>query len=140
MVMVSEHGFEYEFLKGTFFTCSVCNYAWRSRIEGAAPRSCPGCGSRLWKDSHTHVCARCGHEWTTSRRHAKKCPSCQSVKWNGEGDVPPGCTLDESDRRAVLDRYRSGHGAVRISRELDMTFSDVFDAIREDDPEGEVLL
>lgn len=138
--MATDYGFEYECLEGTFYTCSVCRYAWRTRCSGNTPRSCPGCGTRLWKESFTHNCMKCGHEWITSRQSAKKCPSCQSAKWNGQEGETVCCNLAESDRDAILFRYHSGVGAVKISCDTGFTFSDVIDTILQDNPEAEVVL
>lgn len=138
--MGSDFGFEYDCLKGTFFTCSVCNYAWRSRTSGSEPRSCPNCGTRLWKQSHMHCCTQCGHSWASSLANPRKCPQCQSSRWNEGGGTSEKAVLSVAERESVLSRYRAGIGAVKISIETGITFSDVYDVISESDPGSDVIL
>lgn len=139
---MAEHGFEYEFIEGTFYVCSLCHYAWKTRVDGVEPRSCPSCSSRLWKQSYEHECCRCGHNWTTSRNSPKKCPSCQSMKWNeGEKPVEENITsVPQAQRDTILERYSEGIGIVRISRELGITFSDVYDVVHAQHPDREPKL
>lgn len=138
--MGSAFAFEYEFLKGTFFTCSLCNYAWRTRTSGTEPRSCPSCGTRLWKESYVHTCAKCGYGWTSSHESPRKCPCCQSTRWSERDEVIVSSDIPEERRNEILARYRAGHGAVKISMELGITFSDVFDVLVADNPETDIVM
>ena len=126
--MDSTYSFQYDFIKGSFHVCSVCSYAWRSRSSGRDPRSCPGCGSRLWKESYPHHCMNCGFHWVTSKPQPKKCPECQSLKWNGgKTDTVP---LGKTDTAGIFDMYDGGMGAVSIARTTGLVFSDVYDTLR----------
>ncbi len=121
---------------GTILTCSRCAYKWALRKRGALPKNCPKCRSTLWmKNYHVYECMKCNHRWGTANENPLRCPKCHTSKWN----TPPAPRTIRADnlksrlkpevKAEVYRMYDRGNGCLAISRNLEISFGDVMDAI-----------
>ncbi|MCQ2079683.1 MAG: hypothetical protein MJZ38_06495 [archaeon] len=134
-------GFSDESVADTY-TCSICDAVWKPKKKNGLPQRCPRCKSKLWNQCYKHTCARCNYQWASSFHSPDRCPGCQSRKWH----PPEGMSekrfsgLTKDQRIPILKRYDAGIGCVRISIDLNITFSEVVETIMDTYPDAPVRL
>jgi rubrerythrin len=123
-------------------TCSRCGHVWGSTSD--SPKRCPGCGTYRWNDMPTrYSCQRCGHTWISKRDWSpKRCPKCRSTTWASKGEGDTICSehrsekgnstvIDAVAKRRLIEMYSAGYSCTRLSMDLCIPFSKVYDTIRE---------
>lgn len=116
----------------SIYTCSVCDATWTSKKKSGLPQRCPRCKSKLWNKSFKHNCAKCNYSWVSASPSPERCPGCQTKKWRKADAEPPKVShsvLPKEIKIPILLRYDAGNGCVKIARDLNITFSEVYDVI-----------
>lgn len=125
------------------YTCTVCDSRWIPKKKGNKPQRCPRCKSRMWDRSYRHGCSKCGYAWISSNFNPDRCPNCQSRKWfdsDGSVEIRTVPEISFTSKPAILRRYDSGLGCVKISLELGITFDEVYEVVRNTLHDGNVRL
>ena len=120
------------------YSCSVCEASWTSKKKSGLPQRCPRCKSKLWNKSYKHTCSKCGYGWVSASPSPERCPGCQTKKWrkaDTEVIQAPHSALPKEVKIPILLRYDAGNGCVKIARDLNVTFSEVYDVIVDTYPE-----
>lgn len=135
---------------GKVMVCSRCSHRWIVRKRDGLPKNCPKCRSTVWmKDYHICRCYRCNHEWGTVNKEPKRCPKCHSVKWAVpvrrsdaalRSRLAPRNPIDREEVEDVLRRYADGESCTSIAISTGMSFSDVYDIVRSNSPDGRILV
>jgi predicted Zn-ribbon and HTH transcriptional regulator len=129
--------------QGKRYNCSICGASWKPKKRDGLPQRCPRCKSKMWSNSYKHHCAKCGYDWISAFPSPDRCPGCQSRKWRRyekEAEEIPQSYLSKEVKIPILLRYDAGMGCVKISIDLNQTFSAVYDVIKETYPENVVRL
>ncbi len=125
------------------YSCSICEATWTSKKKSGLPQRCPRCKSKLWNKSFRHTCSKCGYQWVSASPSPDRCPGCQTKKWRQAVSEPqpvPHSTLPREVKIPILLRYDAGTGCVKIARDLELTFSEVYDVIIDTYPDAQPRL
>lgn len=121
------------------YTCSICDATWTSKKRSGLPQRCPRCKSKMWNKSFKHTCVKCGYQWVSSSPSPDRCPGCQTKKWRVNNSEPlpiTHSTLPREVKIPILLKYDAGVGCIRIARDLNLTFSEVYDVISDTYPDS----
>lgn len=93
----------------------------------------------MWNKSFKHTCIKCNYQWVSSSPSPDRCPGCQTKKWRINNSEPlpiTHSTLPRELKIPILLKYDAGVGCIKIARDLNLTFSEVYDVISDTYPDN----